>query len=103
MGWWITFSTTPAGSQDLTTGQLASTFHNFAQAIIVPRFGIGLNIGTNNGGGLSESRQSTGFSKTLSWIFEHLAGKHGVNLSSVAVDNSFMGLDMANLKRTTFA
>ena len=34
---------------------------------------------------------------------EHLAGKLGVNLSSVAVDNSFMGLDMANLKRTTFA
>jgi len=77
--------------------------HNFAQAIIVPRFGIGLNIGTNNGGGLSESRQSTGFSKTLSWIFEHLGGKLGVDLSSVAIDNSFLGLDMHGLKRTTFA
>jgi len=69
----------------------------------LPRFGIGLNIGTNNGGGLSESRQSTGFSKTLSWIFEHLGGKLGVDLSSVAIDNSFLGLDMHGLKRTTFA
>merc|ERR1712172_63821 len=40
--------------------------HNFAQAITVPRFQIGLNIGTNNGGGLSESRQSAGFQKIIS-------------------------------------
>jgi len=79
--------------------------HNYAQAIIIPRFQLGLNIGTNNGGGLSESRQSAGFSKIISWIFAHLSQKLGVDLSRVATDNSFLGPDMRGLKpkRTNFA
>jgi len=73
--------------------------HNFAQAILIPRFQLGLNIATNNGGGLSESRQSAGFSKTISWIFEHLGTQLGVDLSKVTADNSFLGIDVHALQQ----
>merc|ERR1712156_1140648 len=73
--------------------------HNYAQAILIPRFQLGLNIATNNGGGLSESRQSAGFSKTISWIFEHLGTQLGVDLSKVTADNSFLGLDLHALQQ----
>ena len=36
------------------------------------RFGVGINMGTNNGGGLGRTRQAAGFGKIVTWIFGQL-------------------------------
>ena len=58
--------------------------HNFANCYLLPRqvifllssnsprFGLGINMGTNNGGGLGRTRQATGFGKIVTWIFGEL-------------------------------
>jgi len=50
--------------------------HNFAQAVIVPRFNIGLIMGTNTAGVMIPgSRQGVGFQQVSTWVFEHAFGK----------------------------
>ena len=59
----------------------------FLNFLTVSRFQLGLNIATNNGGGLSESRQSAGFSKTISWIFGQSALTFHINKDSNLIVN----------------
>jgi len=49
--------------------------HNFAQCFLIPRFGIGMNIGMNNAGGINGGLQGTGFGKVLEWVGTNLFSK----------------------------
>jgi len=65
--------------------------HNFAQTFVLPQFGIGLNIGMNNGGIMQEgSIQGAGFGRILEWIFGHLIGKEmGAEIRKIAKKTLF--------------
>jgi len=50
--------------------------HNFAQCWLIPKLGVGFNVGLNNGGVMQDgSLQEVGFGKTLEWVAEHLLGE----------------------------
>jgi len=50
--------------------------HNFAQCYLIPRFGIGLQMGMNNAGVMTQgSIQGTGFGEVFGWVGEHILGK----------------------------
>jgi len=73
--------------------------HNFANCYLLPRFGVGINMGTNNGGGLGRTRQSAGFGKIVTWIFEHLLGqKLRAGIGQVVNESLYIGQDVHNLR-----
>merc|ERR1719228_1417935 len=73
--------------------------HNFANCYLLPRFGVGINMGTNNGGGLGQTRQSAGFGKIVTWIFEHLLGQElRAGIGQVVNESLYIGQDVHNLR-----
>jgi len=50
--------------------------HNFAQCILIPQYGVGINAGLNTGAVMIDgSLTGTGFGKTLEWVGAHMLGK----------------------------
>jgi len=71
---WMIDNSNPAIGKTLSHG--GTDGHNFAQTFLIPRLGVGVNMGMNNAGVMSQgSIQGTGFGKVLTWVGEHLLGK----------------------------
>merc|ERR1711970_613196 len=72
---WMIDSSNPQIGKTLSHG--GTDGHNFAQTYLIPRLGVGINMGMNNAGVMTQgSIQGTGFGKVLGWVGEHLLGKH---------------------------
>ena len=58
---------------------------------MIPRFGIGLNIGVNNGGSMQRgSLQGVGFGKVVEWVGAHLLGKeNGAEIRKIVEKTMF--------------
>jgi len=95
-GWMIDSSNDDIGTV-LTHG--GTDGHNFANCYLLPRFGVGINMGTNNGGGLGRTRQAAGFGKIVTWIFEHLLGEElRADIGELVNQSLYVVQDVHNLR-----
>eukprot|EP00091_Calanus_sinicus_P006324 TRINITY_DN1693_c0_g1_i1.p1 TRINITY_DN1693_c0_g1~~TRINITY_DN1693_c0_g1_i1.p1 ORF type:complete len:409 (-),score=108.34 TRINITY_DN1693_c0_g1_i1:96-1322(-) len=86
---WMFDSSNPLTGKTLNHG--GTDGHNFAQCFLIPRFGVGINIGLNQAGVMSQgSLQGAGFGKVLEWVGTHMLGKEiGAELRKIAEDTMY--------------